>query len=219
MIRIVLIAYESDSAQDIQGQLQRMSYEVTAMTATADDVIMHADDLRPDVILMDVRLKGETDGVEAAQEIKRLHDVPIIFVTADTDEATVPRAIAAEPDGFLIKPLDELELMAVDMATRKHQKEQQARVTDIRLRELTDPLLVVVYEADKTGRLTFVNATAFDIFGYTKEEIEAGMTVFQLTTPVDIKRGGTAFRPRVGGRCRPPVCGHLPKKRRSWRVN
>jgi len=96
-----------------------MSYDVTAVTATADDVIMHADDLRPDVILMDVRLKEETDGVEAAQEIKRLHDVPIIFVTADTDEATVRRAIAAEPDGFLIKPLDELErIAAIDVAIK-----------------------------------------------------------------------------------------------------
>ena len=200
MIRIVLIDEESDSAQDIQGQLQRMSYDVTAMTATADDVIMHADDLRPDVILMDVRLKGETDGVEAAQKIKRVRDIPIIFITADTDEATVRRAIAAEPDGFLIRPLDDLELIAaIDVAVKKHQKELRAQESERRIHELTDALPFVVYEADATGRITFVNATAFDMFGYTKEELEAGMTVFQLITPTDLDQGGTAYRQRTSG--------------------
>ena len=200
MIRIILVADDPNSAREIQNRLQRVSYDVIATTATADEVITRVDELRPDVILVDVRLKGETDEIEAARQIKSFHDIPIIFITAGTDEATARRAIAAEPDGFLIKPLDELELLAaIDIATKKHQKERQARLTNSRLREITDALAVVTYETDATGRITFVNATAFDLFGYTKEELEAGMSIFQLIVPADREQARTAFRRREGG--------------------
>jgi len=200
MIRIILVVDDPNSAQDIQNRLQRMCYDVIALTATADEVITRADALRPDIILMDVRLKGEADGIEVAQQIKSLHDIPVIFIAANADEATVRRAIAAEADGFLIEPLDELELIAaIDVATRKYRKERQARVADSRLREITDALPVVVYEADETGRITFVNATASDMSGYTKEELEAGMSIFQLIVPADLERARTASRRRMGG--------------------
>jgi len=200
MIRIILVVDDPNSAQDIQNRLRRMCYDVIALTATADEVITRADALRPDIILMDVRLKGEADGIEVAQQIKSLHDIPVIFIAANADEATVRRAIAAEADGFLIEPLDELELIAaIDVATRKYRKERQARVADSRLREITDALPVVVYEADETGRITFVNATASDMSGYTKEELEAGMSIFQLIVPADLERARTASRRRMGG--------------------
>ncbi len=200
MIRIILVVEDPHSAQDIQNRLQLMSYDVIALTATADEVIARAEELRPDIILMDVRLKGKADGIEVAQLIKSLHDIPIIFIAANADEATVRRAIAVEADGFLITPVDELELLAaIEVATRKYRKERQARVADSRLREIADALPVVVYEADETGRVTFVNATAFDMFGYTKEEFEAGMSIFQLIAPADKERARTVSRRRLGG--------------------
>ena len=200
MIRIILVVEDPHSAQDIQNRLQLMSYDVIALTATADEVIARAEELRPDIILMDVRLKGKADGIEVAQQIKSLHDIPIIFIAANADEATVRRAIAVEADGFLITPVDELELLAaIEVATRKYRKERQARVADSRLREIADALPVVVYEADETGRVTFVNATAFDMFGYTKEEFEAGMSIFQLIAPADKERARTVSRRRLGG--------------------
>ena len=200
MIRIILVVDDPNSALDIQNRLQRMCYDVIALTATADEVISRPDELRPDIILMDVRLKGEADGIEVAQQIKSLHDIPVIFIAANADEATVRRAIAAEADGFLIEPLDELELIAaIDVATRKYRKERQARVADSRLREITDALPVVVYEADETGRITFLNATASDMFGYTKEELEVGMSIFQLVTNADKERARAVFRRRMGG--------------------
>jgi len=200
MNRIILLVDDPNSVQDIQNQLQQVSYYDVVTTATADEVIARADKLRPDVILMDVRLKGDADGIKVAQQIKRLHDIPIIFIAADTDQATVQRAIAAEPDGFLIMPLDGLELIAaVDTATRKYQKELRAQESESRIRELTDALPVVVYESDATGRITFVNATAFDLFGYTKEELEAGMSIFQLAAPADRERASAMFRWRGGG--------------------
>ena len=184
MMRIILVVDDSNSARDIQNRLQRASYDVTTMTATADEVITRADELRPDVILMDVRLKGETDGIEVAQQIKSRHDIPIIFITANADEATVRRAIAAEPDGFLIMPLDALELRAaIEIAIHRHGTEAKAGESDRHISELTESLSEVIFETDMTGTITFVNQVGLKEFGYTKEQVEGGMTLYDFVPP------------------------------------
>jgi len=184
MIRVILIVDDQNSARDIQNRLQRVSYDVTAMTATADEVITRADELRPDVILMDVRLRGETDGVEVAQQIKSRHDIPIIFITANADEATVRRAIAAESDGFLIMPLDALELRAaIEIAIHRHGTEAKAGESDRHISELTESLSEVIFETDMAGTITFVNHAGLKEFGYTKEQVEGGMTLYDFVPP------------------------------------
>jgi PAS domain S-box-containing protein len=161
-----------------------MCYDVIALTATADEVTTRADELRPDVILMDVRLKGETDGIEVAEQIKSLHDIPIIFITANADEAMVRRAIAAEPDGFFIKPLDALELRAaIEVAIHRHGKEAKARESARRIRELTESLSEVIFEMDMAGNITLVNRAGLKEFGYTKEQVEEGMTLYDFVPP------------------------------------
>jgi PAS domain S-box-containing protein len=83
--------------------------------------------------------------------------------------------------------------------TERVRADQKLRESEQRIREITDALPVVVYETDATGRITFGNATAFDLFGYTKEELEAGMSVFQLIAPADMKRARAVFRRRMCG--------------------
>ena len=198
MIRIILVEADPTSAQDIQSRLQRVSYDVIATTATLGDVIERAHDLQPDIILMDIRMKGERDNIEVAREIKKRHNVPIIFIAPDTDVETVRKAIAAEPDGFLIEPLDERELFAaIEVAIHKHQKEQEALASERRIRELTDALPEVVYETDARGAFAFVNAMCLHTFGYTKEELQAGMTVFDVLVPEDRDRGRRVFSQRM----------------------
>jgi PAS domain S-box-containing protein len=198
MIRIILIELDPNSAQEIQNRLHRVSYDVVATTATIDDVVTRANDLKPDLILMDVRMKGEKGGIEAARAIRKLHNVPIIFVAADADVATVRKAIAAEPDGFLINPLDERELIAaVDIAIHKHAKEQNALASERRIRELTDALPEVVYETNAQGAFTFANAGCLAMFGYTKQELLAGMTLFDLFVPEERDRSRGVFRRRM----------------------
>jgi len=182
MIRILLAVDDPDSAQDVQNRLQPMSYDV--LTASADEVTKRVDELRPDIILMDVRLKRETDWIEVAQQIKSRHNIPIIFITPNADEATVRRAITAEPDGFLIKPLDALELRAaIEIALRGHGMNAKAHETARRIRELTESLSEVIFETDMVGNLTFVNRAGLQEFGYTKEQVEGGMTLYDFVPP------------------------------------
>lgn len=198
MIRIVLVELDPGSAQDIQSRLQRVSYDVIATTATADEVITRANELKPDLILMDVKMKGDRSAIGAAREIKERHNIPIIFIAADTDVATVRKAIAAEPDGFLINPLDERELLAaIEVAISRHQKEQQVLANERRIRELTDALPEVVYETDADGAFTFVNAACGHMFGYAKEELLAGMTVFDVLAADDPGRSREVFHQRM----------------------
>ena len=198
MIRIVLIEFDPNSAQDILSRLQRVSYDVVATTATVDEVITRANELKPDLILMDIRMKDERGSIDAAREIKKRYNIPIVFIAPDADVATVREAIAAEPDGFLIKPLDERELIAaIEVAIHKHEREQNALASERRIRELTDALPEVVYETDAHGAFTFVNAACLRMFGYTKEELLVGMTVFDVLAADDRNRGRKVFRQRM----------------------
>jgi PAS domain S-box-containing protein len=83
--------------------------------------------------------------------------------------------------------------------TEQKRAEQKLEQSERRIREITDALPVVVYETDATGRMTFANATAFDMFGYTKEEFEAGMPIFQLIAPADKERARAVFHRRMDG--------------------
>ncbi|MGZ4941949.1 MAG: ATP-binding protein [Halobacteriota archaeon] len=198
MIRIILVELDPTSAKDIQSRLQRVSYDVVATAATVDDVITRANELKPDLILMDIRMKGDRSAIDAAREIKQRHNVPIIFIAPDADVATVREAIAAEPDGFLINPLDERELLAaIDVAISRHQKEQQVLASERRIRALTDALPEVVYETDADGAFTFVNAACGHMFGYAEEELLAGMTVFDVLAADDPDRSREVFHQRM----------------------
>jgi PAS domain S-box-containing protein len=159
-----------------------MSYDV--LTVSIDEVTERADELQPDIILMDVRLDGEEDGIEVAQQINSRYDIPLIFITANADEATVRRAITAEPDGILIKPLDALELTAtIEMAMHRHGTGARARESDRRIRELTESLSEVIFETDMVGNITFVNRAGLKEFGYKREQVEAGITLYDLVPP------------------------------------
>jgi len=198
MIRIILGVDDSTSGQDIQNLLQRMSYDV--LTVSIHEVTERADELQPDIILMDVRLDGEKDGIEVAQRTNSRYDIPIIFITANADEATVRRAITAEPDGILIKPLDALELTAtIEMAMHRHGARARARESDRRIRELTDALPEIIFETDANGILTFISAAISTRYGWTVGEIEGKANMLDFIAPFDRERARETVRKRIQG--------------------
>ncbi len=104
-------------ALDIRRTLQRFGYTVCATAATADDAVRIAAAMRPDVVLMDIRLQGQRDGISAAMEIRQLLRLPIVYITAYDDPQTRARAAATDPSGFVSKPFSPEALRrAVDRA-------------------------------------------------------------------------------------------------------
>ena len=128
--RALIVEDEILIAEELKERLSRLGFSVIAAVDSADEGIAIATRERPDLVLMDIRLKGEKDGVQAAKEIRQQVDVPIVYLTAYSDQLTVDRAKATEHDGFILKPFQRRELQStIEVAMRRHalrakQKEQ-----------------------------------------------------------------------------------------------
>ena len=118
---VVIVDDEQIVALDIRRTLERLGYTVPAMAADGEDAVRVAGELRPDLVLMDIRLRGSMDGIEAAGRISGQYGVPVVFLTAFSDAATLERAKACGPFGFLVKPFEERELHStIEVALLKH---------------------------------------------------------------------------------------------------
>ncbi len=118
---VVIVDDEQIVALDIRRTLERLGYAVPAMAADGEDAVRVAGELRPDLVLMDIRLRGAMDGIEAAGRISGEFGVPVVFLTAFSDAATLERAKACGPFGFLVKPFEERELHStIEVALLKH---------------------------------------------------------------------------------------------------
>jgi len=123
-IKVLVIEDESIVSKDIQNSLKKLGYIVVGSAATGERAIELADELKPDIVLMDIMLKGEMNGIEAADIIRKNLRIPIIFLTAYTDDATLSKAKITEPFGYIIKPFKEIDLHTnIEMAIYKHSKE------------------------------------------------------------------------------------------------
>jgi signal transduction histidine kinase len=125
---ILIVEDENIVALDVRMRLEAMGYRIVDVVDTGALAVQRAIDLEPDLVLMDIRLKGEQDGIDAAAQLRERSDAPVIFVTAYTDERTLDRAKRASPYGYIVKPFHERELrIAIELAIYKHQYEVSLR--------------------------------------------------------------------------------------------
>ena len=124
----MVVEDESIVSKDIQLSLEKLGYNVVGSADTGEKAISLATTLEPDVVLMDIMLKGDINGIEAAQSIKSEMSVPVIYLTAYADEGTLSRAKITEPYGYIIKPFKEIDIhTSIEMAIYKHNKEKEVR--------------------------------------------------------------------------------------------
>ena len=134
-VNILVTEDESIVRKDIEQTLKGLGYQVVASVDNGEDAIEAAAKYRPDVILMDIMLKGDLNGIATAEEIKRITDVPIIFLTAYADRNTLSEAKLAEPHGYILKPFKDVDLQtSIEMALHKFAKEQEAKMENEFLR-------------------------------------------------------------------------------------
>ena len=125
-INVLVVEDESIVSKDIQHSLKKLGYNIVGASATGEKAIELASSERPDVVLMDIMLKGEMNGIEAADRIKKDLSIPIIFLTAYADELTLSKAKVTQPYGYILKPFKEIDLhTTIEMAIYKHSKEQE----------------------------------------------------------------------------------------------
>ena len=144
---ILIVEDETIVAADLASKVSQLGYEVSGMLDRGEDAINHLRKQRPDLVLMDIRLSGKMDGVEAAEIIRREFDLPVIYLTAHSDRATLERAKLTEPFGYILKPFDELALGThIEIALYKYQAES-------RLRQAHDQLELRVEERTRELKL------------------------------------------------------------------
>ncbi|HOI40778.1 MAG TPA: histidine kinase dimerization/phosphoacceptor domain -containing protein [Methanobacterium sp.] len=187
MAHILIVEDESVEAMNLKNSLQIMGYDVLGVASRGAEAIEKAKKLKPDLILMDVILQGDMDGIEAAKHIKKLK-IPIIYLTALPDDDTVNRALLSEPYGYIIKPYDNRKLkISIEVALYKDRMQKRLKKTQEdyyqTIFENTGTATVII-EEDKT--LSLVNTEFANLTGYSKEEIEHNMKWTKFFAPEDI---------------------------------
>ena len=168
--RILVVEDEALVADDLEERLSQLGYQVCGVVDTAEQAIERAVALSPDLVLMDIHLLGEKDGIEAAAEIRLARDIAVVFVTAHADDATLKRAGLAEPFGYVLKPFDERELKAtIEMALYRKQAEARLRKMERWLATTLSSIGDGVLATDRAGRITYINAMGEAITGWSRE--------------------------------------------------
>jgi DNA-binding LytR/AlgR family response regulator len=125
-IKILIVEDEMVIAANISLQLTALGYEVTGIVPRGEEALLHIKDNEPDLMLLDINLKGTLDGIDTAKAMQKTHDIPIIYLTANTDDAHFNRAKETHPYGFIAKPFKKLDLQrAIELAlSQVHAKDQ-----------------------------------------------------------------------------------------------
>lgn len=165
--KIVVVEDEGIVAADLQDRLRMLGYEVPNPIASGEEAVAKIPALRPDLVLMDIVLKGEMDGIEAADVLRREHDLAVVFLTSHSDQNTLNRARVTEPFGYIVKPFEERELHAtIEMAFYRHKAEKKLRKMEQWLTTTLRSIGDAVIATDKMRRITMMNPVAESLTGW-----------------------------------------------------
>ena len=178
--RILIVEDERITAEDLRDILTDLGYTVTASVSSGAEAIARAEETAPDLALMDIRIKGDMDGTEAARALRERFNIPVIYLTAHADSSTVSRAKSAEPLGYITKPFQEAELHAsIEIALHKHREDLKFRAKERLLSSTLRAVAEGVISLDQNEIITLFNPAAeawtgcksSDALGKTLEEV------------------------------------------------
>jgi two-component system cell cycle sensor histidine kinase/response regulator CckA len=171
MVQILIVEDDNIIAMELEERLRGLEYDVCGVSSSGRDAVAQALSLRPDLVLMDIRLKGTMDGVEAAAEIRAQSDIPVIYLTAYADKSTLQRAKVTEPYGYVLKPFEERELnTAIEIAIYKHRMERRLKESERWLVATLRSIGDAVMATDETGSISFMNPVAEALTGWAQRD-------------------------------------------------
>ncbi|MFW5771326.1 MAG: PAS domain S-box protein [Spirochaetota bacterium] len=180
---VLIVEDEPLIALDIKKTLEEKGYEVVGISANGTDALAMAADYKPDIVLMDIMLDGDMDGIETSMRLREQVNPAIIYVTANTNKDILSKAITTNPYGYLNKPVNEIDLLAtIHTALNTHTLQQQLVESESRYRQLFNRAADAMFIHDFDGNFLQVNDAACEKLGYTREEL-CSMNIRDIDTP------------------------------------
>ncbi len=159
--QILVVEDESIIAEDLRESLISLGYAVPSVESSGEKAIKKIEDSRPDLVLMDIVLQGQKDGIETAKEVHDRFDIPVLYITSYSDEHILERAKITEPYCYIIKPFRERELrINIEIAIYKHQMEKKLKESEYWLASTIKNLGEAVISTDKGGLIKTMNPSA-----------------------------------------------------------
>ena len=176
---MLIVEDEAIISMELESNLQNLGYEVTSIVDTGEKALEKAEVDKPDLILMDIRIKGEMDGINTAEVIRNKFGIPVIFLTAYLDQDRIERAKITKPFGYVLKPIQERELkVTLEMAlyvskvdAERRQMEETLRFEKARAQQYVEVAGVLLIALDIHGCITLVNPKGCEILGYRQSEL------------------------------------------------
>ncbi|MEJ2628927.1 MAG: response regulator, partial [bacterium] len=183
--KIIVVEDEHVIAMEIQDRLEKLGYDVCATIPSGEKAVEKIKDLQPDLVIMDIMLEGNMDGIETAEQIQNIMDIPVVYLTAYSDKETLERAKITQPFGYIIKPLEERELHSnIEIALYKHSIEQKLKENEEWLSTTLKSIGDAVITTDKKGKITFINSIAEALTGW-KHDQAFGKEIKKIFNPID----------------------------------
>ncbi len=185
---ILLVEDEQIVAADIHQRLISLGYAVPAIVSSGEEALSKAEEIHPDLMLVDIVLQGPLDGVETVRLIHLTMPIPVIYLTAHTDAETVQRAKLTEPLGYLLKPFDERELrFSIEMGLHRHRVDSALRETEEHYRLMAENIRDLISRHRPDGTYLYASPASFPLLGYTPEEL-LGRCAYDFFHPDDARR-------------------------------
>ena len=187
-IKILIVEDEQLLALDLQKKLEKMGFVVTGIADTGELALSQAEETHPHLVLMDIVIAGDLDGIETAKLVRQRFNIPVIYLTAFNDEETNQRAKLSEPFAYLSKPFNERELkFIIETAIYKHNLERELKESEKKYRILVETLQEGLAIVDSDENIIFANFAFSDILGYSQEEI-VGMNLLDFVPGAEFEK-------------------------------
>jgi len=185
MNQIFVVEDDAIICEDLRRTLERLGYSVFGTARSGVEAVLALEERRPDLVLMDIKLGGRMDGIQTTATIRKRWNLPVIYLTSHSDDATLSRAKETGPHGYLLKPFNERDLRtAIEVALRKHDLELKLLERERWFATTLESVGDAVIATDRDGYITFMNAVAEKITGWTRQDAK-GKKVTEVLKVVD----------------------------------
>jgi len=198
--RILIVEDEIIIARNIEEKLLDLGYTVSASVTSGAEAIKQTKGNRPDLILMDIKLSGRLDGIQTAEKIHSLFDLPVVYLSAYADDDVLKRIMTTDTFGYIRKPFESRELRVnIEIALYKHMIQIKLIKSEERYRDLVEKAGIAILIDDEEGNLKYFNHKFTELFGYTEAQMKR-QTIQSLVYPDDVERVMDIHTQRIKGK-------------------